>query len=82
MPNIIEIDSDFIYNNTVNCSEGIELPEVRNEKIGYNNAAGRKKGLFTDGKKPVLLAVEGQNISELEYTAAIRRKTPVSKRNE
>ena len=83
MENIIEIDSDFTYTGIANSEHGIELPEVRNEKIGYNNAAGRKKDLFANGKKPALLAEDGQNISSLEYTAAIRRKTPeTGKRNE
>ena len=83
MDNIIEIDSDFIYDGRMGCEEGIELPEVRNEKIGYNNAAGRKKGLFTDGTRPALLAGEGKSLSDLEHTAAIRRKTPSGgKRNE
>lgn len=83
MDNIIEIDSDFVYDGRMYSDEGIELPEVRNEKIGYNNAAGRKKGLFADGMRPALLAGEGKSLSDLEYTAAIRRKTPVGgKRNE
>ena len=83
MDNIIEIGSDFVYDSMSYGQEGIELPEVRNEKIGYNNAAGRKKDLFADGKRPVLLAEEGQSLSDLEYVAAIRRKTPKSgKRNE
>ena len=76
MDNIIEISSDFIYSPEKHASEGIDLPEVRNEKIGYNNAAGRKKGLFADGKKPILLTGDGQSLSDLEYTAAIRRKNP------
>ena len=83
MDNIIEIDSDFVYDSAKHGQDGIELPEVRNEKIGYNNAAGRKKDLFADGKRPVLLAEEGQSLSDLELVAAIRRKTPKSgKRNE
>jgi len=83
MDNIIEIDSDFIYDGRLYSEEGIELPEVRNEKIGYNNAAGRKKGLFGEGRKPVLLAGEGMSLSDLEHTAAIRRKTPAGgKKNE
>lgn len=83
MDNIIEIDSDFVYDGRMGCEEGIELPEVRNEKIGYNNAAGRKKGLFADGTRPALLAGEGKSLSDLEHTAAIRRKTPSGgKRNE
>ena len=83
MDNIIEIDSDFVYDGMICSEEGIELPEVRNEKIGYNNAAGRKKGLFADGVRPALLAGEGKSLSDLEHTAAIRRKTPSGgKRNE
>ena len=82
MDNIIEIDSDFVYDSMKHCADGIELPEVRNEKIGYNNAAGRKKGLFADGRKPVLLAGDGQSLSDLENTAAIRRKTPESRMND
>jgi cell division protein FtsZ len=77
MDNIIEISSDFVYDPARHASEGIDLPEVRNEKIGYNNAAGRKKGLFADGNKPILLTGDGQSLSDLEYTAAIRRKNPV-----
>ena len=83
MDNIIEIDSDFVYDGMICSEDGIELPEVRNEKIGYNNAAGRKKGLFADGVRPALLAGEGKSLSDLEHTAAIRRKTPSGgKRNE
>ena len=83
MDNIIEIDSDFVYDGRVCGEDGIELPEIRNEKIGYNNAAGRKKGLFSDGNKPVLHAGEGQSLSDLEHIAAIRRKIPKSgKKNE
>jgi len=83
MDNIIEIDCDFTYDNRNYEKNGIELPEIKNEKIGYNNAAGRKKDLFSSGKRPALLATEGQSLSNLELTAAIRRKTPESgKRNE
>ena len=83
MDNIIEIDNDFVYDSGTYSQDGIELPEIRNEKIGYNNAAGRKKGLFADGKKPVLNAGEGQSLSDLEIVAAIRRKIPrAGKKNE
>ena len=79
--NIITVEEDFVYSGTTG-REGIELREIRNEKIGYNNAASRKKDLFADGAKPALLTVDGQDISELEHVAAIRRKSPVgSKRN-
>ena len=53
---------------------GIELPEVRSYKIGYNNATIRKKIVFEEGQRPVLLVSEGESRSELENTAAIRRK--------
>ncbi|MBR5199494.1 MAG: cell division protein FtsZ [Bacteroidales bacterium] len=73
--NIIYIDSNYTYRKDIAASEqGIDLPEVRSIKIGYNNAAIRKKNLFEDGKKPVLLVEEGASLSELEHTAAIRRK--------
>ena len=79
--NIIVIDEDFTYSGS-SRKQGVELPEIRNEKIGYNSAAGHKKDLFADGVKPVLLVGDGQGLSSLENTAAIRRKTPkASKRN-
>ena len=80
---IIWIDQDFVYDkNSASSEEGIELPEVRSQKIGYNSAAVRKKNLFENNYKPVLLVAEGQSRSELESTAAIRRKTVSQKREE
>ena len=76
MGNIILIDHDFEYNKEVHAEEhGIEMNEVRSQKIGYNNADVRKKLVFEDGCKPDLLVIEGMKRSELEITAAIRRKT-------
>ena len=72
--NIIWLDEDYVYEKKLVSEEGIELPEIKSEKIGYNSSAIRKKNLFDDGMKPVLLVTEGQNRSELENTAAIRRK--------
>ena len=81
--NIITIDSDFVYDKAAFASEGgIDLPEIRSQKIGYNNADVRKKLIFEDGDRPVLLVSEGQNKSELENTAAIRRKTAGNARRE
>ena len=72
--NIIVIDSNFTYRREDRISEeGIELPEVRSVKIGYNNSAIRKGVSFEDGRKPVLLIGEGENKSELEDTPAIKR---------
>lgn len=74
--NIILIDHDFEYNKEVHTLEhGIETHEVRSQKIGYNNADVRKKLVFEEGIKPDLLVAEGQKRSELEITAAIRRKS-------
>jgi hypothetical protein len=74
--NIILIDHDFEYNKEVHTLEhGIEMSEVRSQKIGYNNADVRKKLIFEDGAKPDLLIAEGHRRNELEITAAIRRKT-------
>ena len=82
MDNIIEIDADFVYDRQRHLSsEGVNLPEIRNEKIGYNNAGGRKKDLFADGKKPALFLENGTKISDLENVAAIRRKTPKTSGN-
>ena len=49
---------------------------------GYNNADVRKKIIFENGRKPALLVTEGQDKSELENTAAIRRKTPAAGKRE
>ncbi len=74
--NIILIDHDFVYDKEVHVLEhGIEMSEVRSQKIGYNNADVRKKLVFEDGCKPDLLVAEGMKRSELEITAAIRRKS-------
>jgi cell division protein FtsZ len=76
MGNIILIDHDFEYDKEVHTLEnGIEISEVRSQKIGYNNADIRKKLIFEDGCKPDLLVAEGMKRSELEITAAIRRKS-------
>jgi cell division protein FtsZ len=81
--NIIVIDNDFVYKrNESTSSDGIELPEVRSEKIGYNNTAVRKKIIFEEGQKPALLVSEGESRSELEHTAAIRRKTMQGQKRE
>ena len=72
--NIIHVDSNFVYRKHENTSEEeIELPEVRSQKIGYNNTAIRKRISFEDGRKPALLINEGDDKSELENTPAIKR---------
>ena len=76
MGHIITIDNSFTYRkDEPAANEGeIQLSEVRSYKIGYNNASVRKKIVFEEGCKPFLLGGEGDNRSELENTAAIRRK--------
>ncbi len=72
--NIIMIDSDFTYRHEEHITEdGIELPEIRSVKIGYNNSAIRKGFTFDENHKPALLIGEGESKSELENTPAIKR---------
>ena len=81
--NIIIIDESFEYANNPVGGESIDLPEVRTQKIGYNSTAIRKKNLFEDGVRPALILEVGMSKSELENTAAIRRKANgVPKREE
>jgi len=80
--NIIFIDSNFTYNkNRSESEEGIELPEVRTLKIGYNKNDVRKKLDFENGNRPVLILDETESRSELEHTAAIRRKSGITTNN-
>ena len=72
--NIVIIEPDFEFHKGEFSSEGVELPEVRMQKIGYNNKMLRKKNLFENGQKPALIIREGENKSRLENITAIRRK--------
>ena len=81
--NYIMIDSNYVYRkNKPVFEEGIELPEVRTVKIGYNKDDIRKKINFEGSQKPVLLTGEGTNRSDLERTAAIRRKSGSGEKRE
>lgn len=82
MGNIIIIDENFVYMKDPIGGESIDLPEVRTQKIGYNSTAIRKKNLFEDGVKPALILEVGMNKSDLENTAAIRRKANGSTKRE
>jgi cell division protein FtsZ len=82
MGNIIIIDENFVYTKDPIGGESIDLPEVRTQKIGYNSTAIRKKNLFEDGVKPALILEVGMNKSDLENTAAIRRKANGSPKRE
>ena len=80
--NIVIIEPDFEYKKGEYNGEGIELPEVRMQKIGYNNKMLRKKSLFENGQKPALILQDGENKSKLENIAAIRRKAQGPSNNE
>jgi len=72
--NMIIVESNFVYKKNEGITEdGIELPEIRSQKIGYNNTAIRKRIAFEEGRKPALLIGEGESKSELENTPAIKR---------
>ena len=78
--NIIQIDSNFTYRKNEGATEdGIELPEVRSQKIGYNSSSIKTTFDFGEGGKPALLVGELDDKSELENTAAIRRKSKKDK---
>ncbi len=73
--NIIMIDSSFRYERHKAASdEGIDLPQVKVHKIGYNSAPVRKKLSFDNNNRPALLVSETQDRSELENVSALRRK--------
>lgn len=73
--NIIVIDSDFKYSKeTQMTGDGIELPEVTSQKIGFNSSSIKKEFYFGKEGRPALLVGEGDDKSELVNVAAIRRK--------
>ena len=81
--NYIIIDSNFTYKKNAPVTEdGIELPEVRVMKIGYNKNDVRKKLNFENGRKPALLVGDNENKSGLENVAAIRRKSGSAEKRE
>ena len=73
--NIIVIDSNFTYSkDTAYAGEGIVLPEVRSQKIGFNTTSIKKTMDFGSNGKPVLIVGEGDDKSALENLTAIKRK--------
>ncbi len=75
--NVINIDNDYVYDmQKKGKSEGIELEDIRSEKIGFNDPSARKALVFDE--VPALIVDPGVNRSDLENIAAIRRK---AKRN-
>jgi cell division protein FtsZ len=73
--NIIEIDSNFTYEKGSSTgSECLIQNEPTSQKIGFNSASIKTTFDFGNSGKPALLVGELDDKSELENTAAIRRK--------
>ena len=73
--NIIEIESNFTYKKgTTEGAESLGQHEMTSQKIGYNSTSIKTTFDFGKSGKPVLLVGECDDKSELENTAAIRRK--------
>ena len=78
---LIIIDKDFEYHKDEQSGE-ITLPDedININKIGYSTTENVRKFAFSPENKPVLIVEPGQNRSELENVAAIRRV--IKKHNE
>ena len=73
--NIIEIDSNFTYEKGSSTgSECLIQNEPTSQKIGFNSASIKTTFDFGNSGKPALLVGELDDKSDLENTAAIRRK--------
>ena len=72
--NIIEIESNFTYKKGSGGTETLGQCEVTSQKIGFNSASIKTTFDFGTSGKPALLVGELDDKSELENTAAIRRK--------
>jgi cell division protein FtsZ len=73
--NIIEIDSNFTYEKGSSTgSDCLIQNEPTSQKIGFNSASIKTTFDFGNSGKPALLVGELDDKSELENTAAIRRK--------
>lgn len=71
---LIIVDNDFEYKKEEPVGE-ISLPDddINVNKIGYSTTENVRKFDFTHEKKPVLILEPGQDKSDLETVAAIRR---------
>lgn len=73
MGNYINIDQNYKYDRSKQLQSGeVTLPETTRVKIGFNTRQAVHKLNFSSGK-PALVVVPGDDISELENEAAIRR---------
>ena len=72
--NYIVIDKNFTYDKgELAKGEGISLSADSSSHIGYSSKDNERAFHYDADKRPVLLVSEGQNISTLESTPAIRR---------
>lgn len=73
--NYIIIDKNFTYNKCeLAKGEGISLQADSSSHIGYSSKDNERVFNYDQDKRPVLLLNDGQSISCLESTPAIRRK--------
>jgi cell division protein FtsZ len=74
LDNYIVIDKNFIYDKEeLSKSEGISLPSDAGSHIGFSSKDGERTFRYDPDNRPALLISEGQSISDLEKTPAIRR---------
>lgn len=74
LDNYIIIDKNFVYDKEeMSKGEGISLPADPGSHIGYSSKDGERSFRYDPDNRPALLVSEGQSISSLESTPAIRR---------
>lgn len=74
LDNYIIIDKNFVYNKEeLSKGEGITLGADGNSHIGFSSKTGERTFRYDRDNPPALLVGEGECISDLENTPAIRR---------
>ena len=74
LDNYIVIDKHFTYDKEeLSKGEGISLSGDGSSHIGYSSKENERAFRYDPDNRPVLLVKEGENISSLENTPAIRR---------
>jgi len=73
--NYITITKNFVYDKgEIGKGDGISLPPDSSSHIGYSSKENERAFHYDPDSRPALLVSEGQDISTLENTPAIRRK--------
>lgn len=71
---IIQINKDFVYDkHALAKGEGISLGDSTNVHIGFNTKENVRNFRFDPEHCPALITNDGESLSELENTPAIRR---------